>query len=207
MIRCSRKKRRKPSPCTWIRRSTPLCSVSMRRRPFRPWIASTRSCLRFPAVWRSTALNTFATALSLYAALDVKTGKVQGKTTARHTSTEFIGFLTEIVAKTAAAKEIHIVLDNLSAHKTLAVKDFLENNPRVRFHFTPTYSSWLNQVQILVCQNRTRCHRSRRLHVRQGPLTQTHEIHPPLCKIRHALPLDLHYGQSQNSKEMTGTTH
>ena len=45
-------------------------------------------------------------------------------------------------------KEIHIVLDNLSAHKTEAVQEFLEQNPRVRFHFTPTYSSWLNQVEI-----------------------------------------------------------
>ena len=47
-----------------------------------------------------------------------------------------------------APREIHIVLDNLSAHKTQAVKEFLDQNPRVRFHFTPTYSSWLNQVEI-----------------------------------------------------------
>jgi transposase len=86
--------------------------------------------------------------LSLYAALDVKTGKVQGKTASRHTSTEFIGFLTDIVEANPEPKEIHIVLDNLSAHKTQAVQDFLEKNPRVRFHFTPTYSSWLNQVEI-----------------------------------------------------------
>jgi transposase len=46
------------------------------------------------------------------------------------------------------AREIHIVLDNLSAHKTPAVQKFLEEHPKVRFHFTPTYSSWLNQVKI-----------------------------------------------------------
>ena len=46
------------------------------------------------------------------------------------------------------ASEIHIILDNLSAHKTKAVAEFLEANPKVRFHFTPTYSSWLNQVEI-----------------------------------------------------------
>jgi transposase len=86
--------------------------------------------------------------LSLYAALDVKTGKVQGKTASRHTSAEFIGFLTEIVQRNPEPREIHIVLDNLSAHKTHAVQEFLEANPRVRFHFTPTYSSWLNQVEI-----------------------------------------------------------
>ena len=86
--------------------------------------------------------------LSLYAALDVKTGRVDGKTTRRHTSTDFIGFLADLVAKTRWAKEIHIVLDNLSAHKTQAVQEFLERNPKVRFHFTPTYSSWLNQVEL-----------------------------------------------------------
>ena len=86
--------------------------------------------------------------LSLYAALDVKTGKVEGKTTRRHTSADFIQFLTSIVGKTKWVKEIHIVLDNLSAHKTAAVQEFLAANPKVRFHFTPTYSSWLNQVEL-----------------------------------------------------------
>jgi transposase len=86
--------------------------------------------------------------LSLYAALDVKTGKVVGKTAPRHTSAEFIDFLRDIVATAKWAGEIHIVLDNLSAHKTKAVEEFLEANPKLRFHFTPTYSSWLNQVEI-----------------------------------------------------------
>jgi transposase len=86
--------------------------------------------------------------LSLYAALDVQTGIVQGKTARRHTSADFISFLSGVVANTPKHKEVHIVLDNLSAHKTPAVKEFLEQNPRVRFHFTPTYSSWLNQVEL-----------------------------------------------------------
>jgi transposase len=59
-----------------------------------------------------------------------------------------VDFLTRLVKKVHWAKEIHIVLDNLSAHKTRAVHEFLEDNPKVRFHFTPTYSSWLNQVEI-----------------------------------------------------------
>ena len=46
------------------------------------------------------------------------------------------------------AKEIHLVLDNLSAHKTNDVERFLAEHPQVRFHFTPTYSSWLNQVEL-----------------------------------------------------------
>ena len=86
--------------------------------------------------------------LSLYAALDGKTGKVKGKTAKRHTSAEFILFLWELVKKSRWAKQIHIVLDNLSAHKTKALEEFLEQNPKVRFHFTPTYSSWLNQVEL-----------------------------------------------------------
>jgi transposase len=86
--------------------------------------------------------------LSLYAALDVKTGRVHGKTARRHTSEDFLAFLAEIVERTPGRGEIHIVLDNLSAHKTKSVAAFLEQNPRIRFHFTPTYSSWLNQVEI-----------------------------------------------------------
>ena len=69
--------------------------------------------------------------LSLYAALNTATGRVHGKTAARHTSREFVAFLQD-----------------LSAHKTQAVREFLQQRPRVRFHFTPTYSSWLNQVEI-----------------------------------------------------------
>ena len=86
--------------------------------------------------------------LSLYAALDVKTGKVEGKTARRHTSAEFLGFLRKLMNQARWAQQIHIVLDNLSAHKTKAVEEFLEQNPKVRFHFTPTYSSWLNQVEL-----------------------------------------------------------
>jgi transposase len=86
--------------------------------------------------------------LSLYAALDTRTGDVMGKTTARHTSAEFVDFLDQIVASQPEGREIHIVADNLSAHKTKNVFEFLQTNPTVRIHYTPTYSSWLNQVEI-----------------------------------------------------------
>ena len=86
--------------------------------------------------------------LSLYAALDVRTGKVHGRTAARHTSQEFVTFLQEVVGHGKPQQEIHIVVDNLSAHKTSKVEDFLQHHPQVRLHFTPTYSSWLNQVEI-----------------------------------------------------------
>ena len=86
--------------------------------------------------------------LSLYAALDTASGRVHGKTAARHTSREFVAFLQEVVGLCGPRQQIHIILDNLSAHKAPAVRQFLEQNPRVHFHFTPTYSSWLNQVEL-----------------------------------------------------------
>jgi transposase len=86
--------------------------------------------------------------LSLYAALDVKSGKVHGKTAARHTSEEFVDFLGQVVALCKPKQEVHIIVDNLSAHKTRSVAEFLDSNPEVKLHFTPTYSSWLNQVEI-----------------------------------------------------------
>lgn len=86
--------------------------------------------------------------LSLYAALNTKSGEVVGKTATRHTSEEFVAFLSSIVASERKGKEIHVILDNLSAHKTSRVTQFLADHPNVTLHFTPTYSSWLNQVEI-----------------------------------------------------------
>jgi len=86
--------------------------------------------------------------LSLYAAFNTKTGEVLGKTAERHTSSEFVAFLTDIVANQPAGKEIHVIADNLSAHKTTRVEEFLAQHPNVHLHFTPTYSSWLNQVEL-----------------------------------------------------------
>jgi transposase len=60
----------------------------------------------------------------------------------------FIDFLEQLVATCKTRQEIHIILDNLSAHKTAKVTAFLERNPNVKLHFRPTYSSWLNQVEI-----------------------------------------------------------
>lgn len=85
--------------------------------------------------------------VSLLAALEVHTGKVQSRCVARHTSEEFVRFLDETVVGQRRRK-IHLILDNLSVHKTAAVRAWLERHPQVQFHFTPTYSSWLNQVEI-----------------------------------------------------------
>jgi transposase len=86
--------------------------------------------------------------LSLYAALNTETGEVVGKTAERHTSEEFVAFLSEIVAHQPKDRAIHIIADNLSAHKTKRVAAFLAQHKNVKMHFTPTYSSWLNQVEL-----------------------------------------------------------
>ena len=86
--------------------------------------------------------------LSLYAAFATQTGEIIGKTAERHTSAEFVAFLGEIVASQPAEREIHVIADNLSAHKTSKVTEFLAGRPTVHLHYTPTYSSWLNQVEL-----------------------------------------------------------
>ena len=86
--------------------------------------------------------------LSLYAAFNTRTGEVLGRTAERHTSGEFVAFLTDLVAHRPRGQAIHVILDNLSAHKTQQVEAFLLDHPTVRLHFTPTYSSWLNQVEL-----------------------------------------------------------
>jgi transposase len=69
-------------------------------------------------------------------------------TVPRHTSAAFVEFLGEIVASQPKGREIHVILDNLATHKAQAVRTFLIAHPNVRLHFTPTYGSWLNQVEL-----------------------------------------------------------
>jgi transposase len=61
---------------------------------------------------------------------------------------EFVAFLTDIVANQSKGKEVHVICNNLSAHKTPRVEQFLADHPKVSLHYTPTYSSWLNQVEL-----------------------------------------------------------
>jgi len=146
--------------------------------------------------------------LSLYAALNVKTGTVEGKTAQRHTSAEFIGFLTELVGKTKWAREIHIVLDNLSAHKTKAVEQFLLEHPKVRFHFTPTYSSWLNQVESWFAK-------IERAVIARGVFTSLADLRRKLMRYirtyaKSARPVRWTYTDPNKritAKRITGTTH
>lgn len=84
---------------------------------------------------------------TLFAALDVATGKVYSRCQPRHRSREFIAFLNQLERETPPGIDLHVVLDNYAAHKTDAVKGWLLKHPRWYIHFIPTHSSWLNQVE------------------------------------------------------------
>lgn len=84
---------------------------------------------------------------SLFAALDVATGKVIGKCYRQHRAIEFRKFLELIDSSVELNLEVHIVLDNLATHKTPIIKRWLERHPRYHVHFIPTHSSWLNQIE------------------------------------------------------------
>ena len=84
---------------------------------------------------------------TLYAAFNTLTGKVIGKVTDRTNGNEFLSFLKLLNRRVSAALDLHIILDNLSAHKTPAVREWLAAHPRIHLHFTPTSSSWLNAVE------------------------------------------------------------
>jgi transposase len=84
---------------------------------------------------------------SLYAALDLSTGKVIGRLHSRQRAIEFKQFLQTIEREVPAELGIHMVLDNSSTHKTPAIQKWLLAHPRLQLHFTPTSSSWLNLVE------------------------------------------------------------
>ena len=108
--------------------------------------------------------------LSLYAALNTQTGQVLGKTASKHTSAEFVAFLTELVSGQPKRREIHVIVDNLSAHKTSA--------GQIAFHtdlFLVAESS-----RAMVLENRAGCHCARCVLFRQRFGQKTHALHPPI---------------------------
>jgi transposase len=84
---------------------------------------------------------------SLFAALDIATGKVIGCCQQRHRHQEFLAFLDQIEREVPAELAIHLVLDNYGTHKTPKVAAWFKKHPRYHLHFTPTSASWLNQVE------------------------------------------------------------
>jgi transposase len=85
--------------------------------------------------------------LDLFAALNVATGEVLARCKQKHRALDFVTFLGEIDGSVEPDLQVHVVLDNLSAHKAPAVHRWLLRHPRFHFHFTPTYASWLNLVE------------------------------------------------------------
>jgi len=84
---------------------------------------------------------------TLFAALEIATGKVTGAVKPRHRHQEFLAFLKQ-VARAYPERELHLVMDNYAAHKRVEVRDWLAANPRIHAHFTPTSGSWLNLVEV-----------------------------------------------------------
>jgi len=84
---------------------------------------------------------------SLFAALDVATGRVIGEVHRRHRSKEFLAFLRTIEANVPSKLAVHLILDNYGTHKTPSVRAWFARNPRFQVHFTPTSASWLNLVE------------------------------------------------------------
>ena len=85
--------------------------------------------------------------LSLSTAFDMGIGETPGSAASRHTSAEFDAFLTDIAVSQPHGKEIHVVADNVSAHRTVRVKEFLRTQRTVHLQFSPSYSSWLTQME------------------------------------------------------------
>jgi len=84
--------------------------------------------------------------VDLYTALEVATGNVVHRVTDRHTASDFLTFMRQVV-RAYPDQALHVILDNSSTHRTPAVRDWLAAHPQVHFHYTPTSASWLNQVE------------------------------------------------------------
>jgi transposase len=147
--------------------------------------------------------------LSLYAALHTASGKVIGRTTARHTSAEFVAFLEQLLASLAQEQPVHIICDNLSAHKTQAVSDFLARHLNVRIHYTPTYSSWLNQIEIWFSK-------IQRDIIARGIFTSVDDLHRKIMRYvrsynQTATPIKWSYQDASNriksTSEISDTLH
>lgn len=85
--------------------------------------------------------------VDLFAALNVATGEVIAQCKQKHRARDFVDFLRDLDSTVDPELTVHVILDNLSAHKAKPVHRFLLRNPRIKLHFTPTYSSWLNLVE------------------------------------------------------------
>jgi transposase len=130
-----------------------LFSVSTRSRRSRRCSGPRRSCRSCPGCRKrpptttSSPQNLEHGTTTLFAALEVATGKIVDSCLPRHRHQEFLRFLRQ-VAKAYPRRKLHIVCDNYATHKHPTVTAWLTRNPRITLHFTPTSGSWLNMVEI-----------------------------------------------------------
>jgi transposase len=116
---------------------------------------------------------------SLFAALDLATGRVIGELHRRHRSREFLAFLRTIEANVPAKLEVHLILDNYGTHKTPTVRAWFARHPRFHLHFTPTSASWLNLVErfFALLSNRQ---------IKRGTHRSTHELEQAIRAYLHS---------------------
>jgi putative transposase len=106
---------------------------------------------------------------TLFAALDIANGKVFTACKPRHRHQEFLSFLRHLDQNVPAAYEVHLIVDNYATHKHPKVRTWLAQRPRYQMHYTPTYSSWLNQVERwfgIITQRA----------IRRGSFTSVHDL-------------------------------
>ena len=130
---------------------------------------------------------------TLFAALDVANGEVITQCKARHRHQEFLAFLRHIDASVPKDLEVHLVIDNYATHKHAKVKAWLTKRPRYHIHYTPTYASWLNQVERwfgIITQQA----------IRRGSFSSVKEL---IAKIQHFVD---HYNQTASPFAWTATT-
>jgi transposase len=113
--------------------------------------------------------------LSLFAALEVATGKVVGTCMNKHRHEEWLRFLKLIEKAAPEDKEIHIICDNYATHKHARVRAWLEKRPRIHVHFTPTSASWLNMVERFFRDLTEKC-------VRRGVFVSVNDLHQSILE-------------------------
>jgi transposase len=127
---------------------------------------------------------------SLFAALDLKTGRVIGQLHRRHRSQEFRRFLDTIETNVPAELDVHIILDNYGTHKTALIRKWFAKRPRFHVHFTPTYGSWMNLVERWFAEITNK-------RIRRGIFRSVKELEAAICEY-----LDVH---NESPKPFTWT--
>lgn len=131
---------------------------------------------------------------SLFAALDIATGKVIGSCHRRHRHQEFLRFLEKIAAQVPAGQPVHLVMDNYGTHKTPKVRRWFLQHPDYHLHFTPTSASWLNQVERFFAQiTARRIRRGTFCSVRalEQAITEYLAQHNPIVSLSSGLPMPI----------------